>query len=142
MYLLDTNVISEFRKISMGRGDRQVAKWATSVEASILYLSSICVLEIDTGIRLLGRKDKDAAGNIRRWLDDYVLVGFSGRIISFDVPAARVCAKLMAERTRPYRDALIAATAIECGMTLVTRNTKDFDDMGLSILNPWTFEGD
>jgi toxin FitB len=137
MYLLDTNVVSEFRKITMRRGNQNVVRWAESVRSETLYLSSVTILEIDTGILLLERRDEEAAGNIRRWLVDYVLPEFSDRIMPFDVEEARQCAILMARQTRPYRDALIGATAIASGFTLVTRNVRDFEGMPVKLFNPW-----
>jgi toxin FitB len=137
MYLLDTNVVSEFRKITMGRGNLEVARWAATVRSETLYLSSVTILEIDTGILLLERRDAAAADNIRRWLIDYVLPEFAGRIMPFDVEEARQCAILMARQTRPYRDALIGATAIAAGFTLVTRNVRDFEGMPVNLINPW-----
>jgi toxin FitB len=137
MYLLDTNVVSEFRKITMRRGNQNVVRWAESVRSETLYLSSVTILEIDTGILLLERRDEEAAGNIRRWLVDYVLPEFSDRIMPLDVEEARQCAILMARQTRPYRDALIGATAIASGFTLVTRNVRDFEGMPVKLFNPW-----
>lgn len=137
MYLLDTNVVSEFRKITIGRGNHDVARWAANLRSETLYLSSVTILEIDTGILLLERRDVAAADNIRRWLIDYVLPEFAGRIMPFDVEEARQCAILMARQTRPYRDALIGATAIAAGFTLVTRNVRDFAGMPVKLFNPW-----
>jgi toxin FitB len=137
MYLLDTNVISEMRKVMAGRGDRGVQRWSNSVPEDITYLSTITVLESETGILLMLRKDPIQARVLREWLHGYVLPRFAGRILGVDTEIALRCATLHVPVTAPYRDSLIAATALVHGMRVVTRNVKDFVPMGVGVLNPW-----
>jgi predicted nucleic acid-binding protein len=137
MYLLDTNVISEFRKASIGKADRQVAAWANSVSIESMFLSSICILEMELGTLLMERRDAVQGAILRAWLEDFVLPSFAGRILVVDTPVALRGAALQVPNPRAYRDALIAATALVHGMTVVTRNVKDFTPTGVAILNPW-----
>jgi predicted nucleic acid-binding protein len=137
MYLLDTNVISEFRKASKGKADRQVAAWANSVSVESMFLSSVCILEMELGTLLIERRDVVQGAILRAWLDDFVLPSFAGRILVVDTPVALRGAALQMPNPRSYRDALIAATALVHGMTVVTRNVKDFKDTGVALLNPW-----
>jgi len=140
MYLLDTNVVSELRKPRKGkRGaiDRNVSLWAAGVAVSTLYISSITVLEIETGILLAERKDRTKGDVLRSWLDSHVLTAFAGRILPVDLAVARKCAGLHVPDRMEDRDALIAATALVHGMTVVTRNVGDFEPSGAPLLNPW-----
>ncbi len=133
MYLLDTNVVSELRK---GRNTR-VAAWATSVPGHLMYLSVITVMELETGILLLQRKDATQGAVLAEWFEKQVLPSFAGRILPVNLAVARRCAALHAPDPRSYRDALIAATALEAGLTVATRNVADFEPTGVSVLNPW-----
>ena len=137
MYLLDTNVLSELRKIRAGKADTNVTAWGRSVPGSSLYLSVIVVQEIEIGIRQLERRDTAQAAILRQWLEQQVLPGFANRILPIDLRVAQYSASLHVPDPRPYRDGLIAATAHVYGMTLVTRNTKDFEGTGVHIFNPW-----
>ncbi len=139
MYLVDTNVISEFRRLTLGRGSKAVKAWAESVSPRSLYLSSITIYEIEIGIESLVAKDPAGAANIRHWLKTYVLNEFGTRILSFGVEEAQACARISAGRTRPFRDMLIAATALQAGFSLVTRNMKDFEGLSVPLLNPFDF---
>lgn len=137
MYLLDTNVVSELRKAKAGKADKNVRAWAESVLATSLFLSSITILELETGILLVERRAPTQGALLRTWLNGHVLPAFSGRILSIDVAVALRCAKLHVPDPRSDRDALIAATALVHGMTVVTRNVADFELTGVAILNPW-----
>jgi toxin FitB len=137
MYLLDTNVLSELRKISAGKADKKVTKWANSVDSAELYLSAISIQEIEIGILLLERKDLIQASVFRRWLEEQVLPSFEKRILSVDVSVARRSASYYVPDTRPIRDSLIAATSVVHAMTMVTRNVADFQLPGVKVLNPW-----
>ena len=137
MYLLDTNVVSELRKAKSGKSDKNVKIWAESVPSASLFLSSITVLELETGILQLERRDATQGAMLRAWLDNHVLPAFSGRILAIDVAVAQQCAKLHVPDPRSDRDALIAATALVHRMTVVTRNVADFENTGVEILNPW-----
>lgn len=137
MYLLDTNIISELRKAKGGKADKNVKAWAKSVSATSMFLSVITVLELETGILLIERRDAKQGAMLRTWLDGHVLPAFSGRILAIDVAVAQRCAKLHVPNPRADRDALIAATALVHGMTVVTRNVTDFEPTGVEIFNPW-----
>jgi predicted nucleic acid-binding protein len=137
MYLLDTNVISEFRKASIGKADRQVAAWANSVSMEAMFLSSVGILEMELGTLLMERRDAVQGTILRAWLEDFVLPAFAERILVVDTSVALRGASLQVPNPRSYRDALIAATALVHGMTVVTRNVKDFKDTGVALLNPW-----
>ncbi|WP_296182843.1 type II toxin-antitoxin system VapC family toxin [Pseudomonas sp. UBA1879] len=135
MYLLDTNVVSELRKNH--KAAPSVRRWADRTPASSLYLSSITVLELETGILRLGRHDSAQSAMLRTWLDHHVLPAFSGRILPVDAAVALKCARLHVPDPRSEYDAMIAATALVHGMTVVTRNTADFSGSGVSVINPW-----
>ncbi len=135
MFLLDTNVISELRRRS--KIHPQVEAWARSVPAEQLFLSVVTVMEIEQGILLLDRRDSLQAGVLRRWLRTQLLPRFEGRILTFDLAAAFQCATLHVPNPKPDRDSMIAATASIHGLTIVTRNTKDFENCGVATFNPW-----
>jgi predicted nucleic acid-binding protein len=137
MFLLDTDVVSELRKIRSGKADPCVAKWADSVEAGSLHISAITVLELEIGILQLERKDPRQGAVLRKWLDALVLPEFNGRIFPVDTAVAQRCASLHVPDPRTERDALIAATALVHGMTVVTRNLADFEPTGALAINPW-----
>lgn len=137
MYLLDTNVVSELRKAKGGKADKNVKAWADSVSATSMFLSVITILELETGILLIGRRDQAQGATLRTWLDGHVLPAFSSRILAIDTAVAQRCAKLHVPNPRADRDALIAATALVHGMTVVTRNVADFESTGVEIFNPW-----
>lgn len=137
MYLLDTNVISELRKSGSGKANQNVLAWAGSVSTASLFLSVITVLELETGILLVERKDPEQGAVLRSWLNTHVLPAFSRRILPVDTAVAQSCAKLHVPDPRPDRDALIAATALVHGLTVVTRNTTAFFASGVELLNPW-----
>ena len=139
MYLLDTNVVSELRKTSGGKADRNVVAWAESVPSASLFLSSITVLELERGILLLERRDPIQGAMLREWLEAHVLPVFAGRILAVDAAVAQCCAKLHVPDPSPDRDAFIGATAIVHGMQVVTRNVADFEPMGVKTINPWNF---
>ena len=137
MFLLDTNVVSELRKIRLGKANRHVAKWADSVDATELFLSVITIQELEMGVLLVERRDPTQGKVFRTWLNDHVLPAFSGRVLTVDIAVAQRSARLHVPDPRPVRDALIAATALVHGMTVVTRNAVDFEPTGVLILNPW-----
>jgi len=137
MYLLDTNVVSELRKAHAGRADENVARWARGVEASALYVSAITIMELDVGAHLAARRDSAQGALLQRWIEEHVLAAFVERVLPVDLAVARICAKLHVPDRRPDRDALIAATALAHGMTVVTRNVADFERIGARLLNPW-----
>jgi len=135
MYLLDTNVISELRQ-GKPRQSASVRVWAAGVPAGQLYLSAICILELEKGVMLLERRTPPQGSALRAWLGATVRA-FEGRILPFTGNTAALCAALHIPDPRPERDAMIAASALEHRMTLVTRNTSDFAHMGLQVLDPF-----
>jgi predicted nucleic acid-binding protein len=137
MFVLDTNVVSELRKAKAGKADRNVATWAASVPAAALFVSVITVLELETGVLLVQRRDPQQGALLRAWLDQHVLPAFSGRVLPVDTAVAQRCAALHVPDPRCERDALIGATAMVHGMTVVSRNVADFAETGVSLLNPW-----
>ena len=141
MFLLDTNVVSELRKIRLGRADKNVAQWADSVDATQLFLSVITVQELEVGVLLAERRDPPQGAVLRAWLENHVLPAFEGRILPVDLKIAKRSAALHLPDPRPAMDSLIAATALVRGMTLVTRNVVDFQPTGVAMLNPWNPAG-
>lgn len=135
MYVLDTNVLSEFRKCH--RMHPKVAAWAASVPIEQTFLSAITLLEIEIGTLRMERRDARQGKSLRLWLENSILCDYRGRILPIDTSAARRCASLHVPDRQPERDALIAATAIVHGMIVVTRNVADFAPMGVKIFNPW-----
>lgn len=133
MYILDTNVVSELRKAK--KAHQNVKKWAQPLPAASLYLSAISILELEIGILLIERRDREQGAILRGWMDRHVLPTFSGRTI--DTAVAQRCATLHVPDPRSDRDALIAATALVHGLTVATRNVSDFERMGVGVLNPW-----
>ena len=137
MHLLDTNVVSVFRRID--KAPSQILDWAASVDAEDFYLSVITIMEIELGILRKARHDKRQAEIYRQWLNDDILPRYDDRILAVDLAIARRCAGLHVPDPRSERDALIAATALVHGMTVVTRNEDDFKSTGVSMINPWSF---
>lgn len=137
MYLLDTNVISELRKANSDKADARVRQWASGVAAPQIYLSVISVLELETGVLRIERRDPVQGALLRTWLEGQVLKNLVERILPVDLPVARRCAQLHVPDPVSDRDALIAATALVHGLILVTRNVADFKATGAALLNPW-----
>ena len=135
MYVLDTNVVSELRKA--GRADLNVVAWASKVPTGTLYISAVTLLELELGILSLERRDLPQASILRVWMQSHVLPAFDGRVLPVDTAVALQCARLRVPNRRSERDALIAATAIVHGMSVVTRNVSDFEGTGALLINPW-----
>lgn len=135
MFLLDTNVISELRRPD--KADRNVVAWANTIPASNFFMSAISILEIELGAHLIERKDAAQGAVLRTWIDGQILPRFEGRILVIDTAVAQRCAQLHVPNPRAERDALIAATALVHGLTVVTRNVGDFEPTGVPLLNPW-----
>lgn len=138
-YLIDTNVWSELRNPS--RSDAYVRAWAQSVREADLYLSVVTVFELERGVRLMEWRDARQGARLRTWLEQHVLAPFQQRILPIDAGIARRCASFHVPDPKPERDALLAATAVTHGLTVVTRNTADFERMGVALLNPWLAPG-
>lgn len=137
MYLLDTNVVSELRKAKSGRADANLVAWARPITVGSLFLSVITILELETGILLIERRDADQGKQLRDWLEGNVLPGFGNRILPVDTNVARRGARLHVPDRRSERDALIASTALVHGLTVATRNVSDFEGAGAPLVNPW-----
>ncbi|MCW7548033.1 type II toxin-antitoxin system VapC family toxin [Photorhabdus sp. APURE] len=137
MYVLDTNIVSELRKVRVGKANAGVAAWAESVDATELFLSAITIMELETGILQIERRDITQGALLRSWFNHHVIPEFTGRILPVDTAVAQRCARLHVPDPCSERDALIAATALVHGMTVVTRNLIDFELTGVPILNPW-----
>jgi predicted nucleic acid-binding protein len=137
MYILDTNVVSELRKAKAGKANHRVIAWSSSVPAGSLYISAITVLELEMGVLQIERRDRAQGSVIRAWLDEHVMPAFAGRILAVDAQVALRCARLHVPNRVAERDALIAATALVHGMTVVTRNVADFAPTKIALIDPW-----
>lgn len=138
MFLLDTNVISELRR--RDKANPLVLDWAAAVPAAQFYLSVITVLEIEQGILQVSRRDQAQGAHLRAWFDTMILPTFGDRILAIDSVVAQRCAALHVPDPRAERDALIAATALVHGMTVVTRNVADFVATKVPLINPWAVQ--
>lgn len=137
MYLLDSNIISELRKVALRRANNSVIQWFTGISHQHLYLSAITVMELNIGILRLERRDPTQAKLLRQWFEQYVLPEFADRTVAVDSEIALCCSKLHVPNPQSERDALIAATAIVYDMTVITRNIKDFQATGVRLINPF-----
>lgn len=137
MYLLDTNVISEIRKAPAGKADTNVIAWASDKPLSELFISVITLMELEIGVQLLERKDHTHGHLIRTWLENHIRPTFHDRCLVIDEDVARLCAGYHVPNPRSERDALIAATAQQNKLKIVTRNERDFEAMSEHIINPW-----
>lgn len=137
-YLLDTCVLSELRRTTPDIG---LVEWLERVSESTLYIPVTVLGEIQQGISQLAQGKK--RNGLQLWLDQELVTRFSGRILHIDLETMREWGTLRGEgqkqgKPRPVVDCLIAATAIRHNLTLVTRNTSDFESLPLRLLNPWT----
>ena len=137
MYLLDTNVVSELRKSADGRINKGVQSWAEAIFPELMFISAITVLELEIGVLQIERRDKKQGAILRGWLNHNVLPAFSDRVLPVDLAVAQRCASLHVPNPKSERDAMIAASAIEGRMTIVTRNVSDFSQSGVKVFDPW-----
>lgn len=133
MFLIDTDVLS-----ALGKRHRNpnVAAWFASQRDGDLFLSVVTIGEIERGITLQQRQDPAFAATLAAWLDQ-VLAAYGDRILPFDLPAARRWGALSASLGNDSADLQIAATALEHGLTVVTRNVSDFAPAGVPALDPF-----
>jgi predicted nucleic acid-binding protein len=137
MFLLDTNVVSESRRVASGRANIGVVAWLAGIEPATSFISAMTLYELELGILLLKRRDTRQASVLRQWLGDVVIPGFSGRILALTDEVALRCASLHVPDPASERDSWIAATALVHGLTVVTRNIADFARAQVPFLNPW-----
>ena len=137
-YLLDTNVISELRKVGDGKADPNVAAWIGAQDSRDLFLSAITILELERGILSIQRRDGVQGSRLRKWMDSRVRPEFAERVISVDDAIATRCAHLHIPDRRNEADAIIAATALVHGFAVVTRNIQDFQSTGVVLVDPWS----
>lgn len=138
MLVLDTNLVSELRKVRSRKANAGVADWAAGVASAEMFISAITIHELEHGVLLMERSDPTQGAVLRSWLDESVAVAFAERVLVVDEDVARRAAALHVPNPAPFRDALIGASALVHHMTVVTRNVSDFKDFdGLEVLNPW-----
>ncbi len=132
MYLLDTNVVSELRR---ARPHGAVVAWLESVRDEDLHLSAVTIGEIQAGIEIARDQDQDWAAKIEAWLEQVVE---THNILSMDARTFRSWARLMHRKSdHLIEDAMIAATATVHRLTVVTRNTRDLEGLGVRTFNPF-----
>lgn len=137
MYLLDTNIISELKKLDSGKIHPQIQRWAYSINLMQTKISVVSITEIRTGILSLARKDQAQAASLDNWFTNRLLPAYRTRTLSVDTEVALICAQLHIPTKRPINDAYIAATAIAHNLTPVTRNVRDFQGLPLMLENPF-----
>lgn len=132
-FLVDTNVVSE---LGRKNPNRHVVAWANSVGTAGLHLSVLTLGEIAKGAASLARRDAARGAALSRWLEG-LHYQYADRIIAVDDEIAEAWGRLASGRSIPVIDALLAATALVRGMTLVTRNVRDIADIDIEVVNPW-----
>lgn len=132
-YLLDTNVISETRKL---RANADVMAFLARAESASLFLSMLSLGELRKGVEAKRRTDPAVGQQLATWVDG-IETTFADRLLTVDAPTARLWGELSAARSLPVVDTLIAATAIRHGLTLATRNIRDIAATGVTSFDPW-----
>ena len=137
MYLLDTNVISETRKIKSGKVNQGVLRWLNDKPTALLYTCEIVMMEIQRGILLIQRKDPVQAEYLQRWFDKTIIPRFENRVLTINKRATQLCASFHVPNPRHENDTWIASIAKANELILVTRNIKDFQDLPIKVINPF-----
>ena len=137
MYLLDTNIISELKKLDSGKIHPQVQRWAYSINLMQTKISVVSITEIRTGILSLARKDQAQAASLDNWFTNRLLPAYRTKTLPVDAKVALIYAQLNVPNKRPINDAYIAATAIAHKLKLVTRNIQDFQGIPITLENPF-----
>lgn len=137
MYLLDTGIIAALRKAKWEAELSPLAQWARRIAPANLFISALSLLELENGVAYLMKRDPEAAAPLRDWLDTQIVRAFDGRILSLDAAIVRRRAGLSYEDSR---DGLMAATALEHGLTLVTRRPTAYRAGRVRLLNPFDTE--
>lgn len=137
MYLLDTNIISELKKLDSGKIHPQVQRWAYSINLMQTKISVVSIIEIRTGILSLARKDQAQAASLDNWFTNRLLPAYRTKTLPVDTKVALIYAQLNVPNKRPINDAYIAATAIAHKLKLVTRNIQDFQGIPITLENPF-----
>ncbi|MFC0308251.1 type II toxin-antitoxin system VapC family toxin [Gallibacterium trehalosifermentans] len=138
MYLLDTNVISEIRRLKQGKCNAGVERWVKNTSSELIYTSPVVMMELERGVLAKERKDPVQGAILRRWLTEIVQPAFINRILQIDAKTAEICARLHIPDHTPENDAWIAATAKQHKLILVTRNIIDFQKAEVELFNPFT----
>ena len=138
MYLLDTNVISEMKRIKSGKANQGVVNWLYGKPTALLYTCEIVVMELQRGILLKERKDPVQAHHLKLWLDEILATMFENRILTIDKRTTQLCASFHVPNPRPENDTWIASIAKANELILVTRNIKDFQDLPIKVINPFS----
>ena len=133
MYLMDTDVLSALRRRER---DPRVVQWLTLQRTGDIYLSVVTVGEVERGIRREQRRNPSFARDLAAWLEQ-ILTLYEARILPVNLPAARRWGRLSADLGHQNADLLIAATALERGLIVVTRNVRHFEPTGVPVLNPF-----
>lgn len=136
-FLLDTNVISAARRPE--KQDETFQHFMREFDVEDAALSSVTIMEIRLGIQREQKKDATFASDLEKWLNEIVLTSFAGRIIPFDIEIAIRAGTLPTADRRPSADAMIAATALQHGLQVVTRNVAHFKPLGVVCVDPWQY---
>jgi toxin FitB len=137
MYLRDTNIISESRKLGTARIDRHVARWFDQIDVETTFISAMTIFELERGVRQMERRDAAQGSVLRRWLRDQIMTTYEHRTLPLTRAVALIWAGLHIPDSKSERDAWIAATAIDAGLAVVSRNVSDFANMGVEVINPF-----
>lgn len=137
MYLLDTNVISEMRKVKTGKANANVMAWLGSRFPHDFYINAVIKMELERGILAMQRKDPIQGEYLRRWQQAFFDEFLINPVLPITETTAQLCAKLHVPDHASENDAWIASSAIEHRLMLVTGNTADFKRTGVRLFNPF-----